>query len=140
MKKMKFKPKNNVFQNWNKDLYIATKTGVKIDDYNNEIVEYSKPFYFGKANYQPMNSRDLQAYISAFGETKRELISLLIDYDDKDKIKEFDLAYLYGRTPKGEKINGEKANYVVKACRVQNTKVSIVLENIIEDNNVKEES
>lgn len=136
----KFNPKNNVFQNWNKDLYIATKKGVQIDDYNNEIIEYEKPFYFGKANYQPMNFRDTQAYMSAFGETKKELVSLLIDYDDKDKIKEFDLAYLYGRTPKGEKINGENANYVVKTCRVQNTKVSIVLENIIEDNNVEEES
>lgn len=138
MKMRKFNPKNHIFRNWNKDLYIAKKKSVIIDDYNNEIIEYEKPFYFGKANYQPANNRDLQAYMSAFGETPNKIVTLLIDVNDKDKIEEFDLVYLYGATPKGEKVNGSNANYIVKSFRNQNTKVSILLEELIKDNTEEE--
>lgn len=135
----KFNPKNNIFQNWDKDIYIATKKGVKLDDYNNRIVEYNKPFYFGRENYQPMNWRDLQSYMSAFGETTRKVIGLLIDYKDLGKFDEFDLAYLYGATPEGEEVNGSNANYIVKSYKPQNTKIMVVFEEIIKDN-VEEES
>ena len=139
MKMKKFNPRNDIFHNWNKDLYIATKKQVIIDDYNNEIVEYNAPFYFGKVNYQPMTWRELQSYMSAFGETKRNIVGALIDYKDKDKFDVFDLAYLYGRTPKGETINGSNANYIVKSFKPQNTRIMVVFEEIIEDN-VEEES
>ena len=135
----KFNPKNNIFQNWDKDIYIATKKGVKLDDYNNRIVEYNEPFYFGRENYQPMNWRDLQSYMSAFGETTRKVIGLLIDYKDLGKFDEFDLAYLYGATPEGEEVNGSNANYIVKSYKPQNTKIMVVFEEIIKDN-VEEES
>lgn len=135
----KFNPKNSVFQNWNKDLYIATKKEIIYDDYNNEIIEYNKPYYFGRANYEPMNWRDLQSYMSAFGETSKRIVGLLIDYKDIGKFGEFDLAYLYGATPEGEKVNGSNANYIVKSYKPQNTKIMVVFEELIKDNS-KEES
>lgn len=135
----KFNPKNNIFQNWDKKMYISTKKEITLDDYGNQIVTYNKPFYFGKENYQPMTWRDLQSYMSVFGETTNKVIGLLIDYKDKDKFKEFDLAYLYGANPKDEKVNGENANYIVKAFKPQNTKIMVVLEEIIKDNSQYEE-
>jgi len=135
----KFNPKNDVFKNWDKKIYIATKKDVTLDDYNNQIVNYNKPFYFGRENYQPMNWRDLQAFKSVYGEISNNIIGLLIDYKDKNKFKEFDLAYLYGANPNGEIVNGENANYIVKAFKPQNTKIMVVLEEIIKDNSQYEE-
>lgn len=135
----KFNPKNSVYQNWNKKLYIARKIGVTYDDYNNQIIEYDKPFYFGRVNYQPINSRELQDYMSAYGETNNKLISLLIDSKDRNKFKEFDLAYLYGATPDGEKVYGDNANYLVKAFKEQNTKIAVILVELTKDNTIEEE-
>lgn len=135
----KFFPRSSVFENWNKDLYIATKKRITHDEYNNEIIEYNEPFYFGKVNYEPMTWRELQSYMSAFGETKKNIVGALIDYKDKGKFGEFDLAYLYGATPDGETINGANANYIVKSFKPQNTRILVVFEHIIEDN-VEEES
>ena len=131
-----FKPKNHIFKNWNKELYIASKKGVTYDDYNNEIVEYEKPFYFGRVNYQPLNRvKDLQAYIREFGETKNNVVSCLINYTDDGKIKPFDLAYLYGATPKGETVYGSNANYLVRSYKPQNTKIMVIFEEIIKEEN-----
>ena len=131
-----FKPKNHIFKNWNKELYIASKKGVVCDDYNNEIVEYEKPFYFGRVNYQPLNRvKDLQAYIREFGETKNNVVSCLINYTDDGKIKPFDLAYLYGATPKGETVYGSNANYLVRSYKPQNTKIMVIFEEIIKEEN-----
>ena len=57
-----FKAPNNIFQNWNKDMYISRKEKVIYDDYNNEIVIYGEPFYYGKVNYQPLTGKSLEAY------------------------------------------------------------------------------
>ena len=70
MQMIKFKPSNSIFTNWNKDIYIATKDLVSYDDYNNEIVIYNTPFYFGKVNYQPLTAKQLEAYIQTYGETE----------------------------------------------------------------------
>lgn len=130
---MFFRVPTNTLTNARKDLYIAPKDTVVYDDYGNEIVTYKEPFYFGKVNYQPMTFRSLQSYMSAFGETKNNIIQCLIDYKDKDKIKDFDKAYLYGVTPTDESVNGEKANYLVRSCRKQNTKIMVILEEIIKE-------
>lgn len=128
-----FRPKNNIFTNWNKDMYIATKKDVTYDDYNNEIVNYNKPFFFGKVNYQPLTGKSLEAYMQAYGETENNIVSCLIDYTDKDKFKAFDLAYLYGQTPKGENKHGDNANYKVRAFKPQNTRIMVLLEEIIKE-------
>ena len=46
-----FTAPNNIFTNWNKDMYIAPKDGVEYDEYLNEKVKYAEPFYFGKVNH-----------------------------------------------------------------------------------------
>lgn len=131
-----FKAPNNIFQNWNKDLYIANKSNVELDDYGNEIVTYSKPFYFGKVNYQPLTKKDLEAYIKVYGETKNSIISLLIDYTEDGRFKAFDVAYLYGATPEGEESNGANANYIVRSYKPQNTKIMVIFEELVkEDHN-----
>ena len=125
-----FNPPFDTFSNRFKDIYVARKKGVTYDDYNNEIVEYEKPVYYGIKNYQPLTWRNLQSYMSVYGETNRNVVQLLVDYTDRGLYKQFDLAYLYGATPKGESVYGEKANYVIKAVREQNTKIMVILEEI----------
>lgn len=139
-----FNPPNDTFSNVNKPLYIARKKKVTYDDYNNEIVEYDKPFRFLSdeqpinVNYQPLNWKTLQSYMSVYGETKSNVVQALIDYTYVNVFKEFDLAYLYGVTPKGEKVYGENANYIVKAFRRQNTKILVIFEEIIKNNELEE--
>ena len=114
-------------------LYIATKKEVILDDYENEIITYNKPFYFGKVNYQPLTKKELEAYYKAYGETKNSIISLLIDYTQDGKFKAFDVAYLYGATPKNEVKYGDNANYVVRAYKPQNTKIMVIFEEIVKE-------
>lgn len=128
-----FNPPNSIFQNWNKDLYIATKKQVTVDDYNNEIVEYNEPFYFGQVNYEPLTGKNLEAYIKAYGETNNNIVSCLIDYVDDKKFKQFDLAYLYGVNPEGEQVYGDNANYLVRAYKPQNTKIMVLFEEIVKE-------
>ena len=128
-----FKAPNHIFNNWNKDLYIATKKEVILDDYGNEIVTYNKPFYFGKVNYQPLTRKDLEAYVKAYGETRNSIISLLIDYTKDNQFKAFDVAYLYGATPEGEVNYGDNANYIVRAYKPQNTKIMVIFEEIVKE-------
>lgn len=124
---------NNIFKNLDKKIYIANKIGVEYDDYNNEIVIYDTPFYLGKFNYQPLSGDDLQAYISAYGETKNKLIRLFIDVRYIEKIKEFDVAYLYNVTPNNELKNGSNANYVIRTVAEQNTVAMVIFEEIIKE-------
>jgi len=131
----KFNPSSNIFQNWNKDMYIATKKEVQYDNYNNEIVVYNEPFYFGKVNYQPLTTKQMEAYIQTYGETENNVVSCLINYKDKDKFGIFDLAYLYNVKPDNEKVNGANANYKVRAFKPQNTKIMVILEEIIKEDN-----
>ena len=132
-----FKPINDIYKNWNKDLYIASKDkdNITYDDYNNEIVAYKKPFYFGKVNYQPLTRKDLEAYIKEYGETKNNIVSCLINYVDDGKIKVLDLAYLYGANPDGEVNYGDNANYIVRSYKPQNTKIMVIFEEIIREEN-----
>ena len=128
-----FKAPNNIFQNWNKDMYISRKEKVIYDDYNNEIVIYGEPFYYGKVNYQPLTGKSLEAYMKAYGETENNIVSCLINHTDKDKFKAFDLAYLYGATPTGENKYGDNANYKIRAFKPQNTKIMVLMEEIVEE-------
>lgn len=124
-----------IFSNWNKKLYIASKQDVIVDDYNNEIVEYAEPFYMGMCNYMPVTGVSLYAYMSAYGVTEKKLIKCVLDIKHKGKIKPYDLAYLYGATPKDEEVNGANANYYVKSCVEQNTIISVVFEEIVKEVN-----
>ena len=134
---MAFKPINHIFLNWNKPMYIATKNRdeITIDDYHNEIVTYNEPFYFGRVNYQPLTRKDLEAYIWEYGETKNNIVSCLINYTEDGKFKELDLAYLYGASPEGEPQNGANANYIVRSYKPQNTKIMVIFEELVKEEN-----
>lgn len=132
---MMFNAPNNTFANVKKPIYIARKKSVEYDDYNNEIITYDKPFYYGLANYQPLTWKTLQAYKEVYGEVKSNVVQCLIDYADDGMFEEFDLAYLYGVNPKNEEINGENANYIVKVFRRQNTRIMVIFEEIIKEAN-----
>ena len=135
MKMKKFNPKSHIFQNWNKPMYIATKDDVVVDDYENEIVTYNKPFFFGYVNYQPLTTKQLEAYMQTYGETENNIVSCLIDFKDRYKFNIFDVAYLYDATPTDEVKNGDNANYRVRAFKPQNTKIMVILEEIIKEEN-----
>jgi hypothetical protein len=128
-----FNPPKDIFRNWNKDMYIATKKQVDLDDYGNEIVKYNEPFFFGKVNYEPLTTKQLEAYMQQYGETENNVVSCLIDYRNKDKFDSFDLAYLYGVTPDNEVEYGDNANYKVRAFKPQNTKIMVILEEIVKE-------
>lgn len=131
----KFNPIDDIFTNWNKPLYIASKLDPQLDEQGNEIVVYDKPFYFGKVNYQPLTTKQLEAYMQEYGETESSVFSCLIDYKDRNRIKEFDKAYLNGAKPDDEKVNGTNANYLVRAVKPQNTKVMVLFEKLIREEN-----
>lgn len=126
---------DRIFDNLYKPIYIATKNDVEIDDYNNQIIIYNKPFPFGNWNYQFLSGNDLMAYISAYGETKNRLVRVFIDSKYKSTFGEYDLAYLFGKTPKGETKNGDNANFRVRTFAEQNTKIMVVFEEIIKEDN-----
>lgn len=123
----------DTLSNVNKEIYIAKKKKVDYDDYNNEIVTYDKPFFFGMRNYQPLVGNDLEAYIRTYGETNNSIVRCFIDSYERGTIRKFDLAYLYGATPKGELVYGDNANYRVKTVKEQNTKIMILFEEIIKE-------
>lgn len=123
----------DTFTNKDKDVYIARVDKVEYDDYNNQIKTYQKPFFYGKKNYQPLEWRNLLAYKELYGEVPHKAAQMLVDSKDNGKFKEFDLAYLYGATPKGETIYGENANYIIKSVRLQNTKILVIMEEIIKE-------
>lgn len=128
-----FNAPTDTFANRFKDVYIARQDKVEYDDYNNQIITYKKPFFYGKKNYQPLDWRNLKAYKEVYGQTKSKVVQMLIDYKDKGIFEEFDVAYLYGTTPKGESVYGENANYTIKSVRPQNTKIMVILEEIIKE-------
>lgn len=123
----------DTISNATKEMYISKKKSVVHDDYDNEIVIYDKPFYYGMVNYQPLVGNSLEAYMRVYGETKSNIVRCFINKEDIGVIREFDLAYLYGVSPKGELVYGDNANYTVRAVKEQNTKIMILFEEIIKE-------
>ena len=58
-----------------------------------------------------------------------------ININDGGRFKELDIAYLYGATPEGEEVHGDNANYLVRTYRQQNTRIMVVFEEIIKEEN-----
>jgi len=114
-------------------MYIATKDEIEMDDYGNEIVTYNEPFFFGKINYQPLTSKQMEAFIKEYGETENNVVSCLISFSDRYKFNVFDIAYLYDATPSGEVKYGANANYKVRAFKPQNTQIMVILEEITKE-------
>lgn len=113
---------------WKKDVYIASKKEVTLDDEGNEIVIYNKPndepYNF---NYQTLSA---DADIAEFGENAKIMKKAVIPMSYKGKFKEFDRAYLDGATPEGEENYGDNANYRLLPPRDGNSVIIIYFERL----------
>lgn len=118
----------NIFKNWDKICYIASKLPSIEDAYGNQLSQYEEPIKY-KFNYQPVTDQK-EVEVLGYGESSNGLIRALIDIKYLDKIKQYDLAYLYGATPNEEKNNGDNANYRVVTCKPQNTKILVYFEEL----------
>lgn len=117
----------NVYPNdWKKEIYIASKIKVEVDEDENEIAIYDKPIKYN-FNYQPVNS---DSEIAEFGEKVSVMKKAVIPISYKDKFKEFDVAYLDDVTPNEEEKNGDKANYVLLPPRNGNAVIIIYFEKL----------
>ena len=112
---------------WAKKCFIASKIGVDIDDYGNEISLYAEPEEF-MFNYRAISS---DAELVEFGEKASITQRMVIPISYKDKFKEFDVAYLYGADPSHEINCGDNANYVLLPPRVGNSVIIIYMQKII---------
>lgn len=118
-----------IFQNWDKDCYISSKLTPIKDEYGNELNVYGTPVKY-RFNYQPVTDKK-EAEMQGYGESSNGLVRALLDINYLDKIKQYDLVYLYGATPEGETNNGDNANYKVVTCKPQNTKILVYFEELI---------
>lgn len=114
-------------ETWAKKLYIASKTGVDIDDDGNEISIYDVPQEY-KFNYRAISS---DAELREFGEKADITQRMVIAREYEGMFKEFDVAYLYGAEPDGEAQNGDNANYRLLPPRVGNSVIIIYMQKII---------
>lgn len=113
-------------EQWNKKIWIAKQIPNELDEYGR--AKYEKPEMF-EMNVQPVSA---EADIQEFGQSARQMQKALIEYDKYfGKFKEFDVAYLDGVTPEGEKVNGSKANYRLYPPRNQNRCITLYFERLI---------
>ena len=125
---------SNVFSNWNKTCYIATRKEGEVvyDDLGNEIKMYNKPKKYS-FNIQPVNSyTDLMTY-AEYGEKVDKMYKATIPYKEYiGKFNEGDIAYLEGKKPMNEteETYGIGGNYVVTSVRPQNTIIAIYFERL----------
>ena len=111
---------------WERDVYIASKIGIKTDNDDNEYAIYNAPVKY-KFNYQPVNS---DAEIVEFGEKASVMKKAVIPIAYKGFFKEFDVAYLDDITPANEENYGDNANYVLLPPRDGNAVIIIYFEKL----------
>lgn len=115
-------------KDWVKDVYIASKIGVQYDIDSNEIPVYDKPNEKPyKFNYQTLST---DADIAEFGENAKIMKKAVIPISYQGQFKEFDVAYLDGATPDGEKNYGDNANYRLLPPRDGNSVIIIYFEKL----------
>ena len=113
---------------WAKDVYIASKVGTQLDIEDNEITIYDKPNEKPyKFNYQTLST---DADIAEFGENAKIMKKAVIPISYQGQFKEFDVAYLDGATPDGEKNYGDNANYRLLPPRDGNSVIIIYFEKL----------
>lgn len=112
---------------WKRDIYIASKKEISLDDDGNEIVVYDEPKKYS-FNYQPVSSN---AEITEFGEKASVMKKAVIPISYKHQFKEFDVAYLDDITPNGEENYGDNANYRLLPPRDGNAVITIYFEKLV---------
>lgn len=111
---------------WNKKIWIAKQIPNELDDYGRPKYEEPQEYHW---NVQPVSAED---DVQEFGQNANLMQKTLIEYDKYfGEFKEFDVAYLDGITPEGEREYGSKANYRLCPPRNQNKCIRIYFEKII---------
>lgn len=118
----------NIFRNWNKPCYIASKLNTQEDGYGNEINVYDKPVMYSM-NVQPASGN---LDVTLYGDKINMIYKAVVPYDMKDLIKEGDIAYLDGATPEDEEPEayGRDGNFIVDSVRPQNLATTIYFRKI----------
>lgn len=111
----------NIFKNWNKTCYIASKLNTQIDAYGNEINCYDEPIMYS------MNVQPAKGYTDAtlYGDRITKVYKAVVPFEMKNLIKEGDIAYLDGATPENEEGFGKNGNFIVDSVRPQNLATTI---------------
>ena len=124
MMKMYNNNRSYIFKNLYKDIYIAKKLDPIEDENHNEFAQYDTPVKYKRWNIQYIKSN---SEILEFGEKANitQVTTIPNTPQYAGKFKEFDLAYLDGATPDGEKVNGQNANYRIYSVRPQNNIIRI---------------
>ena len=127
----------NIMKRWKKTIYIAKKkkdlNGEDVlDRYGRIEYETPKKYIF---NVQPIggttNSTSGRTKIMDYGQKAMLMQRAVIDYDKYFGMFEADdLAYLDGKTPTGEEVNGQNANYRIDAVLNQNVSIALYFEKL----------
>lgn len=94
-----------------------------------KIRTYDKP----KEYTMSLNAISGYSELQMFGDVANRIVKGVIDIKLSKRIKELDVAYLYGATNENEKAHGENANYEVKKVLPQNIKAIVYFEKINKD-------
>lgn len=112
---------------WDKQIFIAKRKGVEVDDYGNTVTTYEEPIEL-YANVQPVSGN---TEIMAYGERIFHMYRAMLRMDEwYGKFDEGDIAYLDGKTPEGETVHGEFANYRIVSVRNQNLRIAVYFEKL----------
>lgn len=111
----------NIFKNWNKACYIASKLNTQIDEYGNETNYYDEPIMYSM-NIQPASGN---TDATLYGDRITKVYKAVVPFEMKNLIKEGDIAYLDGATPENEEGFGQNGNFIVDSVRPQNLATTI---------------
>ena len=110
-----------------KKIWIAPFMKKDTDGDNNIIYKYDKPYCFETNLNTLSGSVEMQVY----GERFKNIVKCMLNMEEWfDKIHEEDRAYLYGRNPNAENVNGDCANYRVDRVLPQNVKMIVYFERL----------
>ena len=122
---MMFKIKANPNE-WKRDIYIAKKLEIDLDDEGNEIVIYDEPVKYSFTVSTPKSYAEIAEFGEKVGITRKIVVPIELDKE----FKEFDVAYI-DTTPEEETRNGINADYRLLPPRVGNSVIVIYLEKIL---------
>lgn len=123
---MRIKGIENIMQEWNKDLYIVTKSDTRSINQDTGELEYSysTPVFY-KCNYQPISGFLENSQFGANAMYIQKGIFHDLSVFTEQKIKVGDLAYLDGASPTNEQQVGLNSNYTVIGVKHQNEIVTV---------------
>lgn len=124
-----FRAPNDIYTNWEKICYVRPIIEPLKDDYGNQIPQYGEAKKL-RFNYEPVTNDAEEAQLKSYGITGVGTVKALVNIKYINQMKNYDLVYLYGASPKNEEYNGQNANYRVITFIPQNTKILVYFEKL----------